>query len=74
MHGSSTGPRFGMDEAAVAAAKLYKFQPATRHGQPIEATVLLDQQFTVRPHLTAEATAEPVAPRDAPRARRQPRR
>ncbi len=57
---------FGMDEAAAAAARRYKFRPATRHGQPIEATVLLDQQFAVRPHLTAEATAEPVQATEGP--------
>lgn len=57
---------FGLDEAAVTAARRYKFRPATRNGQPIAATVLFDQLFTVRPHLTAETTAEPLQPADTP--------
>jgi TonB family protein len=63
---------FGMDEAAITAARRYKFRPATRQGQPIESTVLLDQQFTVRPHLTAEATADPGPAPDAAPARAEP--
>ncbi len=55
----------GFDEAASAAAYRFRFKPATRGGKPIVAGVLFDQQFTVRPHLTAETTAEP-APTTAP--------
>ena len=49
---------FGFDDEAVEAAEQFKFRPATRDGQPIEATVLFDQQFVTRPHLTAETSAE----------------
>src|SRR5205823_1393955 len=50
---------FGLDEAAVAAAKKFRFKPATKDGQPIAATVLFDQRFVIRAHLTAETSAEP---------------
>lgn len=59
---------FGLDEAATAAAKQFKFRPATRSGQPIESTVLFDQLFTLKPRLTAETTGEaaPSAPAPEP--------
>jgi TonB family protein len=57
---------FGLDEAAVAAAKKLKFKPATKNGQPIAATVLFDQRFVIRPHLTAETSAEPSVQEAAP--------
>ncbi len=50
---------FGFDEAALAAARKFRFRPATQSGQPIASTVLFDQKFITRPHLSAEATAEP---------------
>jgi len=50
-----------LDEAAMVAAKKFRFRPATRGGTAIAATVLFDQTFTVRPHLSAETTAEPAA-------------
>ena len=52
---------FGLDEAAAAAARRFRFSPATQAGEAIEATVLFDQQFVIRPHLTAEVSAEPTA-------------
>lgn len=55
---------FGLDSAAVEAARRFRFRPATKDGTPIAATVLFDQQFAVRPHLTAKTTAEP--PSEAP--------
>jgi TonB family protein len=51
---------FGLDEAAAAAARTFKFKPATHDGRPIAATVLFDQRFVIRPHLTAETSAEPA--------------
>ncbi len=57
---------FGFDDAALAAARKFKFTPATRDGQPIESTVLFDQQFVVRPHLTAETSATPPPTSDVP--------
>src|SRR4029079_13435661 len=57
---------FGFDEAAVTAAQRFRFKPATKAGVPIASTVLFDQQFTVRPHLTAEATAQPSVHLDPP--------
>ena len=55
----SGGP--GFDEEAVEAALKFKFRPATRGGVSIASTVLFDQQFVVRPHLTAETSVEPAA-------------
>ena len=63
----------GFDEAAVAAAQRFHFKPATKDGLAITSTVIFDQIFSVRPHLTAESSAEPagevpvaVAPAPAP--------
>jgi TonB family protein len=56
---------FGLDEAALAAARRFKFRPATRDGKAIASTVLFDQRFAVRPHLVAEATAEPAVAQNA---------
>ena len=58
------GPGFGLDEAAVAAALTFRFRPATDHGKPIASTVLFDQVFVVRAHLTAEVEAVPSPPPD----------
>jgi TonB family protein len=49
------------DDEALEAARKLRFRPATRDGQPIESTVMFDQQFVVRPHLTATVSAEPGA-------------
>jgi TonB family protein len=57
---------FGLDEAAVEAARRMRFRPATREGKAIASTVLFDQQFTVRPHLSAEVAAEPIPTTEAP--------
>jgi TonB family protein len=51
---------FGLDEAAATAARQFRFRPAARDGHPIAATVLFDQEFVVRPHLTAETIGEPA--------------
>jgi TonB family protein len=48
---------FGFDDEAVEAAKQFKFRPATRVGKPIAATVLFDQHFVIRAHLSAETSA-----------------
>src|SRR5258706_6067574 len=34
---------FGLDEAAVAAARRFRFRPATHDGKPVASTVLFDQ-------------------------------
>jgi TonB family protein len=52
------GAGFGFDESAVAAARALKFRPATHDGKPIAATVAFEQRFALRPHVTAETTAE----------------
>ncbi len=62
---------FGFDEAALAAARRFRFRAATRDGKPVAATVLFDQQFVIRPHLVAEVAAEP-APTETPPIARPP--
>src|SRR5579859_1827606 len=57
---------FGLDEAAVAAARRFRFRPATHDGKPVASTVLFDQNFVIRPHLTAEKLASPSAETPAP--------
>src|SRR6185436_6073455 len=57
---------FGLDEAALAAARRFRFRPATHDGKPIASTVLFDQNFVLRPHLSAEKTAEPPTPAPSP--------
>jgi TonB family protein len=63
---------FGFDEAALAAAQRFRFRPATRGGHPIAATVLFDQRFVVRPHLSAEAVAGEPEPPGTPTATSPP--
>ena len=50
---------YGFDEAAMEAARHFTFKPATQNNQPVASTVSFDQQFVIRPHLTAELSAEP---------------
>jgi len=49
---------FGFDDSAVAAARQMRFRPAMHDGKPVASTVLFDQRFVLRPHLTAESSAE----------------
>src|SRR5439155_17101894 len=49
---------FGFDDSAVAAARLFKFRPAMHDGKPVAAIVLFDQKFVLRPHFSAETSAE----------------
>ncbi|HEX4456935.1 MAG TPA: TonB family protein, partial [Polyangia bacterium] len=48
----------GLDEAAVAAARQFKFAPARQDGKPIASTVLFDQRFVVRARLAGETTVD----------------
>jgi TonB family protein len=63
------GAGFGLDEAALEAARKFRFKPATHDGQPIASTVLFDQKFVLRPHFSAESAApspEPVVQSSEP--------
>lgn len=57
---------FGFDEAAVAAARQFKFRPATVDGAPAPVTILFHQHFSVRSNYTAETTAESPFTQPAP--------
>ncbi|HZS40583.1 MAG TPA: TonB-dependent receptor [Polyangia bacterium] len=56
----------GLDDAAIAAARKFRFRPAQHDGRPIASTVLFDQRFNIRPHLSAEIAAEPAPTEVAP--------
>jgi TonB family protein len=58
----------GFDEAALAAAKKFVFEPAKDRGRPIASTV----QFTYEFHLPEEATAPPPPAPPPPGARPAP--
>jgi len=44
----SLDPTFGLDQAAIAAAKLYRFEPGTKDGQPVPVTVTIEITFTLK--------------------------
>lgn len=44
----SLDPRFGLDEAAIAAAKRWRFRPGRLNGQPVPVIVTIELTFTVR--------------------------
>jgi TonB family protein len=43
----SLDARLGLDQEAVAAAKQWRFTPATLHGQPVATLVTIELTFTV---------------------------
>jgi TonB family protein len=44
----SLDPVFGLDQEAVKAAKLWRFAPGTRFGQPVPVLVTIELTFTLR--------------------------
>jgi len=52
----------GLDEQAIAAARQWRFQPATKDGQPVEYTATLSLEFRVHDGPPAPAAVEPYAP------------
>ena len=42
------GLGMGLDEAAVAAVKQWRFQPATRNGEPVDLQITLAVTFNLR--------------------------
>lgn len=44
----SLDPTFGLDQAAIAAAKLYRFEPGTKDGQPVPVTVTIEMTFMLK--------------------------
>lgn len=49
----------GFDEAAVEAARLLEFEPATRSGAPVAARILYRSQFRIRAELPSSVPPEP---------------
>jgi TonB family protein len=64
-----SSPGYGMDEAAVAAARQFKFKPATDDGDAIASQVVYEQRFVINRTLRGEldgqspVLAEPPPPR-----------
>ena len=44
----SLDPTFGLDQEAIKAARLWKFRPGTRMGQPVPVLVTIELTFTLR--------------------------
>jgi TonB family protein len=44
----SLDPTFGLDEQALKAARLWRFSPGTRLGQPVAVLVTIELSFTLR--------------------------
>jgi protein TonB len=44
----SLDTRFGLDDEAVKASKLWKFKAATKDGKPVAAHVVIEHAFTLR--------------------------
>ena len=44
----SIDPRFGLDEAAIAAAKQWRFKPGLLRGQPVPVAISIELTFTLR--------------------------
>jgi protein TonB len=44
----SIDDRYGLDDAAVRAAKQFKFKPATMNGKPVRSVVTIEMTFTLR--------------------------
>jgi TonB family protein len=52
----------GLDEAAVAAAQQWRFQPATKDGQPVEYTATVSLEFRIHNGPPIPAKVEPYSP------------
>jgi len=44
----SLDPVFGLDQEAIKAARLWRFIPGTRQGQPVPVLITISMQFTLR--------------------------
>jgi TonB family protein len=45
----SLDAKFGLDDEAVKASKQWKFKPASRDGKPVDAHLVIEHTFTLRP-------------------------
>jgi protein TonB len=44
----SLDPVYGLDDAAVTAAKQWRFEPATKDGKPVTVAVDVEMTFTLK--------------------------
>ncbi len=44
----SLDPIFGLDQEAIKAAKMWKFAPGTRLGEPVPVIITIELTFTLR--------------------------
>jgi TonB family protein len=54
-----SSPGYGLDQAALEAARQFKFKPATDDGEPIASQVLYEQRFIINRTIRGELGAEP---------------
>jgi TonB family protein len=60
-------PGYGLDEAAAAAARQFRFKPARSDGQAVASQVIYEQKFVVSRTVRAELSAEPPVLEEAAR-------
>jgi TonB family protein len=61
-----SSPGFGLDAAAQAAARAFRFKPATSDGVPVASQVVFEQRFAVSRTLRSAVTAASPNPDPAP--------
>ena len=44
----SLDPIFGLDQEAIKAAKMWKFRPGMRQGEPVPVIITIELTFTLR--------------------------
>src|SRR5262245_6608294 len=52
-----SSPGYGLDEAAMAAARQFQFKPATIDGAPVASQVIYEQKFAIERMVRGELTA-----------------
>ena len=60
----SLDPTYGLDNAAVAALRQWRFQPGTLNGQPVRVLVTIDMRFALRTDVPTQSwpTGSSTAP------------
>lgn len=63
-----SSPGFGLDAAALVAAREFRFKPATSDGVPVASQVVFEQRFAVSRTLRGAVTGESPSPEPSPAA------
>jgi len=51
-------PGYGLEDAAAAAAKQFRFKPATHDDEPVSSQVVYEQKFAIKRTVRGELTSE----------------